>query len=521
MSEFVLARARVAADIIGKKRSRELHLVPLDVFRGELQIGMAAEDATAIRTLRRATGLQVRVFPMTVAEIRERNLDLFGSAESPTFDASIALWNDILFTALERRSANVLIEFGPIEDGTEGGRIRIDSGGVFVCIREIDLDTHGKLIQLITSKAITGVTRNPSLGQRGKVREKIDGREIDLRVSTYPMYHPTIPGLVKIAVRIQRRYETLPRLEDIVDSQETLHALDELMKQKRCSLIIGAPPNEGKTVMFMSLVLRQPLERMNVYEIGDPPEIYCPLITQTPIAPAREWSYEAAINEIFRQTPDFCLIDETLDPIVAKLVVSAHSRGVPTGTTIHSDDALTIIKTLTTSMSIERESVATGLTGLISTRLVNLLCPSCAKTTTPHPTFARHVRRVGGTIPPQTLLRERNETGCEECIDGIIGRRAIAEVLFVDADIADAIRTNDDDALAATARRNGFITMLEAVLPLIFAGIVAQSDLGKFPDSEIHAVPIDETHDAARAYRSRLSTYTPLSLSGKAQYALR
>jgi type IV pilus assembly protein PilB len=481
---------RIAGNLVGRSRSESHGVLPLSFANDVLRVGYAGADDRALRRkLRQWARCDVQFVPMSSHDISDGLLTLFGPrADLGTKSETDQIYDELLHRIGDVRASNAFLEFAMLPSGEEAGRIRLDVEGEITVERELSLETYQRLVMSITTQAIQGEALNPQVGQRGKLTVQIDGRELNLRVSTYPIFHPKIAGLQKIVLRYLQQSQFLPELGKLGMTPEQVRVVSNALANPKCTIIVGAPPGQGKSTTFYSMMGLFDLATRNVYAIEDPPEIFYPGITQTPIAPARNWTYEAALTELLRQSPDFVFVGEMLNRDIADLAMSANVRGVPLGTTMHADDALAIVVALR-NLGVNPLTIAGGLSVLISQRLVPVLCDFCKVLAKATERLEHHLNRLGWAGHEPTVYTRG--PGCDECLDrGVIGRKAIFEIIPITREMRELVRQSQDDALLRLARQEGYVTMLERGVIEVLRGTIGVEALAFLPESDAHELAI-------------------------------
>jgi type II secretory ATPase GspE/PulE/Tfp pilus assembly ATPase PilB-like protein len=457
-------------------------------------VGVAEETPELRRALQRLTGYDVRFVVESAQHLRGQISEIFGPAPITAAKSDAENIRDLVFEeAARQRASNILFEYSEDDEGNPLGRVRLDVLGDLRTFTTMTTDLYDRLCGILLRDAIDGVQIDRQVGQRGKLVQKVDGRTLNLRVSTYPVYHHETSGIIKIVMRALRRAEFLPTPESAGLLPEQIALMGTILDNPHCTVLVGGPPGSGKSTTFYMMLGILPLDELNIYGIEDPPEIYQPRITQTAIKPDQNWTVEEALREILRQVPHFAFVGEILDPRIAQLFMAANRRSVPIGSTIHAEDALVIVPALR-NFNVDREVIASGMTALASQRLVQHLCQHCRVPVDVDDLLRDHCDRLGLNVDG-VIVFERGE-GCDLCSGaGITGRSAVFEIVSVNQAMRDAIAAGNDTELTKAARANNYITMLEHAIPLILRGQIAQSALGDFPSSPAHKLPIALRYD--------------------------
>lgn len=308
--------------------------------------------------------------------------------------------------------------------------------------------------------------------QDGRIRVRLESRELDLRVSTVP----TLFG-ESLVLRLLDRGGRPVTLDDLGLPPAPLDEFRGLARRAHGILLATGPTGSGKTTtLYAALGLRRPAEE-KIITVEDPVEYHLPGITQVPVHPRAGVTFAAALRSILRQDPDVLMIGEMRDAETSGIAIQAAMTGHLVFSTVHTNDAATAVARLS-DLGVEPYMVASTLEGVLAQRLVRKICPDCHQRYAPAPeSVALLTQQPVGSV---SLLRG---TGCASCRQtGYRGRVGIFELLVVTdeqkrliargADVAD-IRTLARDQGMVTLREDGWhkvqagITTVEEVLRVI------------------------------------------------------
>jgi general secretion pathway protein E len=434
--------------------------------------------------------------------VRAINERVYGPVEPNTSTLSEIdeIIERIKTTIIDRRASSVFVEYARFE-GEDAGRVRMNLQGDLVEVMRLSFRSYELLANALLGESLSGTTKNTQVGQRGKLSYHVDGRQLNLRLSSVPIYHDERSGLIRLVIRVLRGSAFLPPLDRLGILPHHQRMIRAHIDRALCTMLIGAPPGEGKSTTQYAVLASLPLDVLNVITIEDPPEITFPALTQMPVHTAQDWTTAAALTETLRQEPHLIYVGEMIDYTVAQLVMSANKRGVRMASTVHSDDAIAIPATLR-NFGIAPAAIA-AVTALGSQRLTQVLCPQCRLQTEITPEVARHLRRLCVDRMPGRLF-DRGP-GCPHCKHrGIIRRRAVLEFFEVTEPMRVAIERGDDRELTALARQAGYVTMLEEAIILMLRGEIAQSAINRFPDVSAHTMALADEALTGN-YRTRLA----------------
>jgi type II secretory ATPase GspE/PulE/Tfp pilus assembly ATPase PilB-like protein len=255
---------------------------------------------------------------------------------------------------------------------------------------------------------------------------------VQLRVSIFP----TTRG-EKVVVRLfdprDRRFE----LGMLGFEDSTLQGLLRLLKRSNGLLLFTGPTGSGKTsTMYSSLcyITQRDGTSISISTVEDPVEFNLPMVSQTQINPAQDFTYAIALRSILRQDPQVVMIGEIRDPETAAIAVQAGLTGHLVISTIHAGQSAGAFTRLI-NMEIEPFMLASSVLGVMGLRLVRRVCPNCMQAYEPPPSQLKLV--------PEALLSEaqfRRGAGCEQCSQtGYAGRLPVSELLAVSEPFREAV----------------------------------------------------------------------------------
>ena len=405
----------------------------------ELRLAMGIEVSPALATsvdierfAKRCLGLGADTLQsmdadsdVTVVEEGEEELDL-GSATAAAQDASIIKFvNQVLTEALERRATDVHVE--PFEDQL---RVRYRVDGILV---EANIPSQVRKYQAAIVSRLKILSHldiaEKRLPQDGRIRLKVGGREIDLRVSVIPMLHGEA-----VVLRILDRGDTMMGLENLGMSRRDRTAWDRILELPHGIVLVTGPTGSGKTTsLYAALTCINDVER-KIITIEDPVEYQLRGINQIQISTKTGLTFARGLRAILRHDPDVVLIGEIRDRETAEIAVQASLTGHLVFSTLHTNDAPSATTRLI-DMGIEPYLVASTLEMVVAQRLVRLICQKCKAPDTDLDIHA--LREEYGSAVPDVLYRGR---GCRECQgSGYRGRQGVFELMPITEEIRSLI----------------------------------------------------------------------------------
>ena len=398
-----------------------------------------------------------------IGDVEEDVVDLLyvdGDDEAPI----IRLVNSLMSQALKDRASDIHIE--PFEREMSV-RFRID--GV---LREI-IKPPKRFQNSITSrvKIMAGLNiAEKRLPQDGRIRLKVAGKDIDIRVSTVPTSYGE-----RIVMRILDRSSVLRDLDTIGFSQQNLRVMNELIQKPHGIILVTGPTGSGKTTTLYACLAKINKPNLNILTIEDPVEYQLKGVGQVQVNPKIELTFAGGLRSFLRQDPDVIMVGEIRDRETAEIAIQASLTGHLVLSTVHTNDAPGAVTRLV-DMNIEPFLVASSLVGVLAQRLVRTICQNCKYEYTPS---VEELQEVG--MDPDVAKRLWKGEGCSQCQGtGYRGRMGIYELMLVDDDIRRLILQNTDAATVKNmARQKGLRTLREDGADKVLAGVTTASEVAR------------------------------------------
>ena len=351
-------------------------------------------------------------------EQNEDNLDLSTAAH----DASIIKFvNQVMAEALESRATDVHLE--PFENQLRV-RYRVDGVLVEANIPPQVRKYHSAIVSRIKILSHLDIAEK-RLPQDGRIRLKITGREIDLRVSVIPMIHGEA-----VVLRILDRGDALLGLEHLGMSPRDNRAWTRVLDLPHGIILVTGPTGSGKTTTLYAALSKINNADLKIITIEDPVEYQLRGINQIQVNAKSGLSFASGLRSILRHDPDVVLIGEIRDRETAEIAVQASLTGHLVFSTLHTNDAPGATTRLV-DMGVEPYLVASSLEMVAAQRLVRLICPNC-KAEMPKGDVEK-LRVEFGAEVPNTLYRG---TGCRNCQGtGYRGRQGVFEMMPITDEI--------------------------------------------------------------------------------------
>ena len=359
----------------------------------------------------------------------------------------IRLVNLIISRAIEKRASDIHIE--PFEKDLKV-RYRID--GVLYDVESPPKKLKAAVISRIKIMARLNIAER-RVPQDGRIKMRVLGRDIDLRVSTLPtMYGESV------VMRILDKSNTqIYDLERLGFSPPMFEAFKDLISRPHGIILVTGPTGSGKTTTLYAGLTKINLPDKKIITIEDPVEYQINGINQIHVNPTIGLTFAAGLRSIVRQDPDVIMVGEIRDLETAEIAVRAALTGHLVFSTLHTNDAPSAIARLV-DMGAEDYLLASSILGVLAQRLIRVICPSCKEEVEIE---VAHLRDIGFSPGVDTKIYQGR--GCRECGDtGFVGRMGIYELMLMDDDIRRLTITNADSTqLRKVATQNGMVTLRE------------------------------------------------------------
>ncbi len=390
-----------------------------------------------------------------------------GDAQLAQEASVVRLVNEILTEAVELRASDI-----HIESQESGMKVRYRIDGVLQTQPmppEINRFQSAIVSRLkIMSHLNIAEKRIP---QDGRIKLKVQGREIDLRLSIIPMLHGE--GIV---MRILDKDRMDFTLRGVGMDEDIYQQFRKLIQQPHGIILVTGPTGSGKTTTLYSALNEIKDEATKIITTEDPIEYQLDGINQIQVHTKVGLTFAASLRAILRHDPDVVLVGEIRDLETAENAIQASLTGHLVFSTLHTNDAAGAF-TRMTDMGVESFLVGTTVEGVMAQRLVRRLCPHCKQK------FEPISKEVPHDFPLQKIRDEKIEvflpTGCRECRHtGYSGRIALYELLTTTEEVrlmAGEGRTSHE--IKNAARKAGMMTLRENGWRKVLQGITSVDEV--------------------------------------------
>jgi len=377
----------------------------------------------------------------------------------------IRLVNYVIFNAVKEGASDVHIE--PADRCTRV-RYRID-GRLY---KSLEVPQH--LLNAMTSriKIMAGMDISERrLPQDGRVHVMLEGRKIDLRVSTFP----TAIG-EKTVIRVLDTRSISLNLQDLGFGEDILSAFQESIVAPNGIILVTGPTGSGKsTTLYAALNAISSMEN-NVCTVEDPIEYHLPLINQFQVQSKIGMTFSKALRTLLRQDPDVIMVGEIRDEETARTAIQAALTGHLVFSTLHTNDACSAI-TRMINMGVEPYLIGAALNVVLAQRLVRCICPKCRESYEPARTVRKALEKMGYEFD-----EFHKGVGCKNCRNtGFKGRLGIHELLVVNDELRDAIVSNPTVGnIRRISAQNNMITLAHDGFRKVREGITTVEEIFHF-----------------------------------------
>jgi type IV pilus assembly protein PilB len=359
-------------------------------------------------------------------------------------------------------------------------RIRFRMDGSLYSSLFLPIHTHPSIVARIkiVSNLRIDETRIP---QDGRFSAKIDSKDIDFRVSTFP----TKLG-EKVVIRVLDPSEGLRTYEEIGILGYNLKTLREAITKPFGLILSTGPTGSGKTTTLYSILQELNKPDVNVVTLEDPIEYFVKGVNQSQIRPEIGYDFSQGLRSVVRQDPDIIMVGEIRDEESASLVTHAALTGHVVLSTLHTNNAIGAAPRLI-DMKIKPFLLPATLNIVIGQRLGHRLCPYCKEKVRPNKEVEKMILKEISQLPETSKsfftapnpIYVYKPKGCPKCNNkGEKGRVGIFEILKMTPELEKVIIEDPTESkIAAEARRQGMITMRQDAMIKALQGLISVEEV--------------------------------------------
>ena len=300
--------------------------------------------------------------------------------------------------------------------------------------------------------------------QDGKFQLRVEGRQVDFRVSTLPTVHGE-----KVVMRILDASNLALNLDTLGFEERCLKDIRDAISVPYGMLLVTGPTGSGKSTTLYSCVSEVMRPDDNITTVEDPVEYQLEGVNQVPVNNKRGLTFAAALRSILRQDPDTVMIGEIRDLETVEIAIKAALTGHLVFSTLHTNDAPSTV-TRMIDMGVDPFLVASATQCIAAQRLARRLCNECKRPleTQPQP---EHLIELGFTEEEIKDLTLHEAVGCNRCSNGYKGRFALLETLPMTEDLRRCVISGGSALeIRDVALSQGMVTLRRAALMNVMRG---------------------------------------------------
>ncbi len=466
-------------DSIATDFMRESHFIPIGFDGTQLRIAISdALDHETINAVRSYTGLDVVPELAGEQEILDAIDRYYGESQKQSADIDygageggedleqlrdmaseapvIRLVNATIAQAIEKRASDIHIE--PFE---KEFRIRFRVDGVLFNQEPPPREMKAAIVSRLKLMAKLNIAER-RLPQDGRIKIKILGREVDLRVSTLP----TLFGESVVMRLLDRSAGDFYDLRKLGFDDHMLERMEYYTSLPHGIFMVTGPTGSGKSTTLYSALKRINTSERKIITIEDPVEYQMDGINQIHVNPQIGLSFAAGLRHIVRQDPDVIMVGEIRDRETADVAIRAALTGHFVFSTLHTNDAPSAVTRLT-DMGVENYLITSSVVSVLAQRLVRKICRNC-------------VRAQERVFSPFGIeVQTYRGAGCADCSGtGYRGRVGIFELMELNDEIRKLIMSNADASqITYAAKRNGMRQLREDGWEKVSQGVTTSDEV--------------------------------------------
>jgi len=485
--------------------SDPLDTSPLDDLRALLGVGVTAVAAPHDAIERAINRVYERKDENALAESdnkgdEEELQDLIDMTD----EAPVIRWvNNLFYNAVKDRASDIHIE---PTDKEVIVRNRID--GELYPVKQAHKGFLPSIVSRVKIEAGLNIAEK-RLPQDGRITKKIQGKLIDVRVSTIP----TAKG-ERIVMRLLDKENILLDLTDLGFDPDQLATMEHLIGRPNGIVLVTGPTGSGKTTTLYACLNKVNRPEVNILTVEDPVEYELKGVGQMQVQPKIGLTFASGLRAFLRQDPDIIMVGEIRDHETAEIAIHASLTGHLVLSTLHTNDAAGAI-TRMVEMGVQAFHISSSLMAVLAQRLVRRLCSKCRQPYLPSDEDLRSLGidprgmpPVPGSMPPAAptaivIPEEAEDTlvstehlkvegldknarpmfyrpvGCEACAQtGYRGRIGIYEMLVItDAVRKDILNSSDSNTITRTGTKQGMRTLRQDGARQILKGVTSVEEV--------------------------------------------
>lgn len=385
--------------------------------------------------------------------IQEDEYSEFDSLSEDTLDMAneapiIRMVNAILSQGVQERASDIHVE--PFEKHLDV-RYRID--GILHKRLSPPRVIHSGIVSRIKIMANLNIAEN-RLPQDGRIKLKLSGKEVDIRVSTVPTQHGE-----RVVMRLLNKSDVKFSMETMGFSPDLLVQIRNVIAEPNGIVLVTGPTGSGKSTTLYAFLSELNSEDRNILTAEDPVEYEIDGVGQVQVQEKIGLTFANALRSFLRQDPDIILVGEVRDQETGRVAIQAALTGHLVISTLHTNDSASAV-TRMVDMGVEPYLITSTVRAVLAQRLVRVICTKCRTGYKPEPKELADFGLKPSDLKGGKLFRG---AGCEHCVQtGYRGRMGIFEFLTLDEELQRVVlRGADSETLKQHALKKGLKTLRE------------------------------------------------------------
>ena len=377
---------------------------------------------------------------------------------------TLDLTEKIILNALEDRASDILID--PKDESVHTVRFRVD--GVLRTVEQMD----SKLCQAVIN-SIKAVS-NMDISERRRPQDGAFTARTPDATASFRVASAGVLNGEKLSIRILNQNVGVFTLTNIGLSNKQRLILEDAITKPSGMILMSGPTGSGKTTTLYAMLNEIDFFTRNVITVEDPIECAMPNTSQIEINPKADITFAKSLRSVLRQDPDVICVGEIRDEETATIALQASQTGHLVLATVHSDtNASALVRLL--DLGISPLMLSSGLSLLVSQRLVRRLCSDCKRPAELTPSQIHELRAKG--INYKNIFQAE---GCEKCYEtGYYGRIGIYDFLVLDDRLKSLIANNELSVttLKKEGNKKGRANLHKQGLKLVVSGVTSLEEL--------------------------------------------
>lgn len=376
----------------------------------------------------------------------------------------IRLVNSLLFRAVKQKASDIHVESFEREV-----IVRFRINGILYDIVKPPKRAQAAIISRVKIMSQLNIAEK-RLPQDGRIRIKIAGKDVDIRVSTIPSSHGE-----SVVMRLLDASSILLDLDSLGLAGRHLDIVNSLIHRKNGIILVTGPTGSGKTTTLYSCLSKINSRELKILTIEDPVEYQLAGVNQVQINPKIDLTFATGLRAFLRQDPDVIMVGEIRDRETAEIAIQASLTGHLVLSTLHTNDAPSSITRLI-EMGIEPFLVSSSVIGIVAQRLVRTVCRDCARKYTPE---EEELKQIGLTLSDLKGNQIYKSIGCPNCMEtGYTGRLGIYEIMLVsDAIRNELVKGADASTIKKVAVSQGMKQLRDDAISKMLTGVTTIAEV--------------------------------------------